>query len=512
MSKEFWDTPESWAWSTLDFIAEWASGGTPKSTEPKFYNGDIPWLVIGDLNDRLVTSSAKTITSLGLKNSSAKMVQKGAILIAMYGSIGKLGIAGIECATNQAIAFTESVHSEVEVKYLFYYLRHARTKLNEIGKGGAQQNISQTVIKDFPICIAPLNEQRRIVTKLEKLLSRVDAAQARLATIPRILKRFRQSVLAAACSGKLTADWRERGLPVESSRDLFKTIKESKENLIAKKLIKNEQVLPAITEEDWFFDIPQNWHWVRLGDICSHIADIDHKMPKAVEQGVKFLSAKDLLDDGSLNLTENIKLISEEDYLRLSRKIKPQRDDVIYSRIGARLGKARLVQTDEKFLVSYSCCVIRPLIVEPAYIARFLDSAVVLSRAISDAQSIGVPDLGIQKIKEFAIPLAPLAEQQEIVRRVEALFKTADALEARYRTAKGHVDKLTQSILARAFRGELVITEAELARLEGRDYEPASVLLERIRQERAQQEASKQSKPKHTPKSKKDTATKKMFA
>ena len=98
-------------------------------------------------------------------------------------------------------------------------------------------------------------------------------------------------------------------------------------------------------------------------------------------------------------------------------------------------------------------------------------------------------------VAEVPVPVPPLEEQQEIVRRVEALFKTADALEARYRTAKAHVDKLAQSILARAFRGELVTTEAELARLEGRDYEPASVLLERIRQEGAGREAPRRKSP-----------------
>jgi type I restriction enzyme, S subunit len=108
----------------------------------------------------------------------------------------------------------------------------------------------------------------------------------------------------------------------------------------------------------------------------------------------------------------------------------------------------------------------------------------------------GRPHLSFDQLRMTAVAIPPLAEQQEIVRRVEALFKTADALEARYRTAKAHVDKLAQSILARAFRGELVTTEAELARQEGRDYEPASVLLERIRQERAQQATSTKPTPK----------------
>ena len=89
------DLPQGWKWVTLNDIAEWGSGGTPKSTNPAYYGGNIPWLIIGDLNDGIIKSSTGTITELGLKESSAKKVPIGAILIAMYGSIGKLGIAGI---------------------------------------------------------------------------------------------------------------------------------------------------------------------------------------------------------------------------------------------------------------------------------------------------------------------------------------------------------------------------------------------------------------------------------
>jgi type I restriction enzyme S subunit len=125
----------------------------------------------------------------------------------------------------------------------------------------------------------------------------------------------------------------------------------------------------------------------------------------------------------------------------------------------------------------------------------------------------GVNNINSEEVKALEVLLPPLAEQQEIVRRVSALFKTADVLEARYRKAKAHVDRLAQSILARAFRGELVTTEAELARQEGRDYEPASALLERIQQKRAQQQQeSAKLNTRRKPRSKEDSATKKMFA
>src|ERR1700704_3845244 len=110
--------PEGWKLKTLEDVADWGSGGTPKSTEAKYYNGDIPWLIIGDLNDGEIYSSQKKITKLGLENSSAKMVPVDSILIAMYGSIGKMGIAKIPCATNQAIAFTKSISKEVKQKFL----------------------------------------------------------------------------------------------------------------------------------------------------------------------------------------------------------------------------------------------------------------------------------------------------------------------------------------------------------------------------------------------------------
>lgn len=94
-----------WELRTLGDLGEWGSGGTPLSSTPAYYNGTIPWLIIEDLNDGVVTSSQKTITELGLKNSSAKIVEPGTLLIAMYGSIGKLGISGIRCATDCARVF-----------------------------------------------------------------------------------------------------------------------------------------------------------------------------------------------------------------------------------------------------------------------------------------------------------------------------------------------------------------------------------------------------------------------
>lgn len=137
-------------------VIEWGSGGTPKATVKEYYeNGDIPWLIIGDLNNGIVTKSETKITKLGLDNSSAKMIPPNTLLVAMYGSIGKLGITGIECCTNQAIAFAKKMHG-VTTKYMFYYMAMMKSKLISKGKGGTQKNISQTVLNSLDVIVPPM--------------------------------------------------------------------------------------------------------------------------------------------------------------------------------------------------------------------------------------------------------------------------------------------------------------------------------------------------------------------
>ncbi len=171
-----------WRRSTLGEIACWGSGGTPQAGNPTFYGGDIPWAVIGDLNDGLVTHTAASITEHGLQQSSAKLVPVGAVMVAMYGSIGKLGIAGAQMATNQAIA-SAIPHDWVDPDFLFYYLLSQRQSLDAAGKGATQRNIGQAVLKAWPIRYPELSEQRRIVALLEEHLSALDDASRSLKSV-----------------------------------------------------------------------------------------------------------------------------------------------------------------------------------------------------------------------------------------------------------------------------------------------------------------------------------------
>ena len=189
------DLPTGWTWTTLEKIASWGSGGTPKRSEHRYYDGNIPWAVIGDLNDGKITECGESITQEGLDNSSCKLVEPGTVLVAMYGSIGKLGIAGMQMATNQAIAFA---NPHVDRNYLFYYLLSQRHALATAGKGATQRNISQTVLKPWPIPVAPSAEQERIVAAIEEHFSRLNAAEGTLQQSLKRLATLRSSILASA--------------------------------------------------------------------------------------------------------------------------------------------------------------------------------------------------------------------------------------------------------------------------------------------------------------------------
>jgi type I restriction enzyme S subunit len=223
------DLPVGWASIELIDAGFWGSGGTPSRKNPRYYeNGHIPWLVIGDLNDQPVEEFSTSITELGLIDSSAKLIPTGSLLVAMYGSIGKLGITTFPCTTNQAIAFCIPDEELVALRYLFHALANAKPELIAKGQGGAQQNISQGILKEHLIPLAPLNEQHRIVAKLDTTLAAVEACRQRLDGVAAILKRFRQAVLAAATLGELTREWREeRGIEVAPTISLREIIKVS---------------------------------------------------------------------------------------------------------------------------------------------------------------------------------------------------------------------------------------------------------------------------------------------
>ena len=171
--------PDRWCLTKLGAIGRWQSGGTPSRANSEYYVGDIPWLKIADLQDGYVKECSEKISNEAICNSSAKINPEGSIALAMYGSIGKLGILTFPAATNQAICVCSSFMG-VDAKYLFFFLMSQRDEFVLKAGGGVQANISKEIIINHRIAIPPLPEQLRIVSKIENLFSLLNDIESSL--------------------------------------------------------------------------------------------------------------------------------------------------------------------------------------------------------------------------------------------------------------------------------------------------------------------------------------------
>lgn len=257
--------PESWNWVKLSDISQIESGGTPSRGEKKYWNGTIPWLKIGDLNSKYVTNSSEFITELGLNNSSARVFKKGTILYTIFATIGVVSVLDIDASTNQAIAGL-TFFGKIDRDYLYYVLVGLKDVLVGKSHGMTQSNINLTILKNVFIPMPPLEEQKRIVAKLDEIfaeLDKIDEKQTRLATIQ---EKMEAKILKLAIQGKLVEQRPEEG----TGEELFRLIQEEKQELIKQGVIKKEKPLPAIEEDEVPFEIPSTWKWVRLGELGNY--------------------------------------------------------------------------------------------------------------------------------------------------------------------------------------------------------------------------------------------------
>ncbi|WP_448564115.1 restriction endonuclease subunit S [Thalassotalea ganghwensis] len=470
--------PKGWVDTPLDAIAKWGAGGTPKRSESSYYGGDIPWVKTGDLGPRRLKEASEYITELGVKNSSAKLFSKGSVAIAMYGAtIGKTSILDFDATTNQACAVGQPIDDVTDTEFLYYLLKNEKQNFIDKGKGGAQPNISQQIIKAHTIGFPPLPEQKRIVEKLDGLLAQVDTIQQRLNSLPEIIKRFRQSVLSAAVSGKLTEQWRGENKMLLSP---LKDIAKKREELIKSGAIKlSKQNIPLPFDEP-LSELPEGWGWARLISISLLVTDGKHgNCVDEANSGYYFLSAKDV-KNGKLHYL-NAREINQKEFQEVHQRTNLEAGDICIVNTGATVGKLAIAQESpltEKSTFQKSVAVIK--LIKPymneKYMSFYLRDA--SERLLKSSTGSAVNNLLLSTMKQMAVPVPPVEEQTEIVRLVEQYFALADTLEKHLANAKGRVDNLTQAILAKAFRGELVPQDP--------NDEPADKLLERIKTAREQ--------------------------
>ena len=438
------EIPKGWEWCRMGSIGDWGAGATPAKGHPDYYGGSILWLRTGELNNGIVYDSEIKITKKALQECSLRMNRIGDVLIAMYGAtIGKVAIVGKELTTNQACCACTPFG--IYNYFLFFFLMGSQIDFVKKGEGGAQPNISREKLVSHLMPIPPLTEQYRIVEKIQYLLPLVEKysdsqiLQDKLNS--EIKDKLRKSILQEAIQGKLVPQIAEEG----KAQELLEQIKAEKQKLVKEGKLKKSALHDSFIfrggdnkyyekigedtvciDDEIPFDIPANWVWIRLDDICSFIHR--GKSPK-YSLIKKYPVVAQKCNQWSGFSIEKAKFIEPQSISSYKEEYILQDEDLMWNSTGlGTLGRMAIyykkLNPYELAVADSHVTVIRPYkqYVVSEYLYYYFASNTVQS-VIEDKSdgSTKQKELSTKTVKSYLVPLPPMEEQKRIVEKVEKL-------------------------------------------------------------------------------------------
>ena len=477
---------EGWSEVVLEDLVLHALGGEWGSAcEPGIPDGHVKVSVVRGTEfrdwdeDKGATAAERAVKRASLEK---RQLQAGDLIVEISGGgpdqpVGRTLLVDEEAVRNASNPLICSnfcrqlrLRPEVDPAYVALALRH-RYERGDFNVWQSQTtNIRNLKFQEFlsgvTLPLPPLAEQRRIAARAGELLAQARHTRGRLTRLPGLLKRFRQSVLADAYSGRLTEDWRARRSDSEPARFSDAT----------------EWEVPEPLEVP---DIPESWTLVALDDLVSLVQyGASMKADGDSRTGVPMLRMANI-QEGRTDLS-NLKYVDRGTPGLKAFYLSP--GDVLFNRSNSPglVGKAAvfdggLEAVFASYLVRLKCHGDRML---SSFLCAWINSpwGRQWARTVR-TDGVSQSNINSSKLRRMPVPTPPLTEQKEIVRRIETFFKFAVAVEARVQAGTAFSERLAHAVLDKALRGELVPTEAELAREEGRAYEPAWVVLGRIKSE-----------------------------
>lgn len=427
---------EHWVDTTLDQVVLNKKGKKPKKLEARPFKNSIPYIDIEAFETGKIKKYADYESSSHCDRKDVLVVWDGA----------RFGLTGTnqKGATGSTLACLTPI--KIESSFLHKFIQHHYGTIQQKPKGMATPHVDPDIFWNLEFPLPPLNEQRHIVKKLDAILPKMKDVKERLEKIPGILKKFRQSVLASACSGRLTEDWREG------------------------------KHLPA-------------WEEIFFGKLIIHAGNGLSK--RKSDSGIETIVLR-LADFRS-----GVRIYGNERKIKLSKseieKYLLHNNDVLVVRVNGSRSIAGLFILYRGSNETYCDHFIRFKVNEGKIVPEYL---VIATNSFNSRKyieeslvsSAGQNTINQQSLSKLNIPLPPLIEQHEIIRQVEKLFALADSLETKYKKALSRIDKIEQSVLVKAFCGELVEPNP--------NDEPAEELLKRILEEKAKLEGGKKTKKK----------------
>jgi type I restriction enzyme S subunit len=504
--------PDGWTSARLSDLGTWTGGGTPTTTKAEFWtDGTIPWVSPKDMKQRRISKAQDSITEDALDSSATNLIPENSVLLVTRSGILR---HSLPVATNtQPVTLNQDMKAltpieGVDSDYLYLaFRRFEREILHGCCKGGTTvQSVEASRLMAFEFPIAPTAEQRRIVAKIEELFSELDEGIENLKQARTQLIVYRQALLKHAFEGKLTADWRAAHTDqLESANRLLARIRAEREARYQQQLAewqaavhaweaegqkgskpsrprKPAEIAPLTEEEQSGLPLlPSGWTWTRLGHTNVDVFDgpfgSNLKTSDYVGAGIRVIRLENI---GVLQFNE------EKESFITGKKYGELRDhtvfpgDIVFSSFVTERTRVAIVPTSiEKAVNKADCFCVRcyGTTLRNHYVCVFLSTRFAYKQLEAVIHGVGRPRINTTQLKELLIPICSFAEQNVVMEKVDDQFSILNEMESDIDANLQKAEALRQSILKKAFAGELVPQDPA--------DEPAAVLLARVRAERA---------------------------
>ena len=378
----------------LGDVCEIQSGGTPSRSKTEYWkDGTIPWVKIGDFSGKYLDKTTEHITQQGLDNSSAKLFSKGTILYSIFATLGEATILNIDATTNQAIAGIKiKDKSSVDIDYFYSFLKSLKDEVNRIGRGVAQNNINLSILKSFFIPLPPLETQKQIAAQLDKCTA--------------VIAKHKQMLEKYAT------------------------------------LIKSRFI-------EMFGDNPTEngkWNIEKIEDVCDLITDGTHKTPNYQQKGIRFISAKNIIN-GKIDLTDT-KFITEEEYKQIQKRCRVEKNDVLLTKSGS-LGSSAIIDFDIPIGLFESLAVIKYKrnLLNGIFVKELLSAESSQKQFNNGVKGIAIKHLHLNVIAALKIPIPPIKLQNDFASFVQQIDKSKFAVQKSLEKA----ETLYKSLMQRYF-------------------------------------------------------------
>jgi type I restriction enzyme S subunit len=474
-----YDLPKNWEWVRFGNIAQHNAG----KTKDRGRN-------IGKLRDYITTSNLywgyfdfNNVRQMPFKDEELEKctAKKGDLLICEGGEAGRAAVWDLD----KDICFQNHIHRarfycdiSQYYAYRFFEKLNANGEIEQYRKGVGISSMSGKILSLIFFPLPPLNEQKRIVTKVDELMKLCDELEARqkkkqetrilinnaalnklltaetpetftknwqrisdnfdiLYSAPENIGKLRQAILQLAVMGKLVP----QDANDEPAAVLLERIKKEKERLVKEGKVKKEKSLPEIKDNDIPFELPQGWECCYISELAIKVTDGEHITPTRTPSGHYLLSARNIKEEGII--LDNVDYVPESEFSRIRKRCNPDKDDILISCSGS-VGRIAIVDKDDTYVMVRSVALLKLFKdnINSKYLAYILKSLMVQNQIIEKSKTSAQANLFLGKIKEIKVVLAPLNEQKRIVTKVDKLMKLCDELETKLTQTQTEREKI----------------------------------------------------------------------